>query len=160
MEDGRKEAARKAGVQLILGPKNPRLLRQAIMGLEEDNPDVHQTFRAQTRDIDPGVSILCLHQIGDETAVHNGEELIPVNLAAVPARLVKTLLQNTITIQHRSVINALVEQPLPLSWQDNVSLRHTRPLLFTEGVCDLPGAKYYLKLTPKFGLEIIKKEAT
>ena len=109
--------------------------------------------------MDPGVSIICLYQNGEETAVHDGKNLIPFDLEAIPFHLVKTLLQNMLTIQHRGVINALAEQPLPPHWQDNASLRHARPLLFTNNVCDLPDSKYYLKLTPTFGLEIIKKEA-
>lgn len=159
MEDNWRKAESKAKGQLILEPKNARLMRQSILGLEEDNPEVHQTFRAQTRDMDPGVSIICLYQNGEVTAVHDDKNLIPFDLEAIPFHLVKTLLQNMLTIQHRGVINALAEQPLPPNWQDNASLRHARPLLFTNNVCDLPDSKYYLKLTQTFGLEIIKKEA-
>lgn len=158
MKDNRQEAESKAGVQLILEPHNMRLMKQAILQLEEDDPEVHNTFRAQTRDIDPGVSVICLHQNGEGTTVHDGQKHIPFNLEAIPFNLTKILLKNMLNIQHRGVIKALAEQPLPKNWKDHASLRYARPLLFTNGICDLPNSKYYLKLTPTFGLEIIKKE--
>ncbi|VAW35174.1 CRISPR-associated helicase Cas3, partial [hydrothermal vent metagenome] len=164
MENNRQKAESKAGGQLVLAPSNMRLMKQAILQLEEDDPEVHQTFRAQTRDIDPGVSLICLHQNGDRTtkdtdvAVHDGQKLIPFNLETIPFSLTKTLLKNMLNIHHRGVIKALVDQPLPKNWKDHAALSYARPLLFINGICDLPDSKYYLKLTQTFGLEIIKKE--
>jgi len=159
MEDNRCKAESKAGGQLILKPDNMRLMKQAILGLEEDDPSVHQTFRAQTRDIDPGVSIICLHQKGEKTAVYNNDQLVPFNLEAIPFNLTKILLKNMLNIHHRGVIRALEDQPLPKNWKTHAALRYARPLLFINNICELPNSKFYLKLTRTFGLEIIKKEA-
>jgi hypothetical protein len=152
------EAERKASDQLVLSPGNRRLLKQCIKDLDEESPDVHETFRAQTRDIDPGISLVCLHGEGEVVYIYTKDGKVTINLEeGVWPGLIKALQQNTITVQHKAVVHHFVPQPVPASWQKQAALRHCRPVLFTNNVYD-DVEKYTLKLTQALGLEIIKRE--
>ena len=156
-ENDDRETEAKAGRQPILPPDNRRLLSQKMAGLEEDNPEVHETFRAKTRDIDVSLTLVCLRKTADAVAIYDGEKQISFNLEdPLPPDLPKKLLQNGISIQHRGVVNHFIPQQLPSSWQENSALRYCRYAIFEDGECDLP--RYTLKLDKQFGLQIIKKE--
>jgi len=159
MDDNRHKAKIKAGQQLVMAPNNSRLLKQRNANLDEESPAVHETFRAQTRDIDPGIALVCLHREGESLIIHTKEGKKTINLqAAVPRNLIKHLQQNTITVQHKGLVHHFVDQQPPTSWQKEAALRHCRPVVFDGGHYDDPNLKYVLHLSPKFGLEIIKKE--
>jgi CRISPR-associated endonuclease/helicase Cas3 len=159
MIDDNREAKQKAEGQLILAPQKSRLLKQAVVGLDEDNPEIHQTFRAQTRDIDVGISLICLHRKEDRIFIHTLEGELKVNLVEeVPFHQIKYLQQNTITVQHKALFYHFVYQKLPESWQNQAALRHYRTVIFEdERNGDVPN--YTLKLSRDFGLEIVKQEA-
>lgn len=152
------KAETKATEQLVLAPANPRLLKQRNENLDEESPDVHETLRAQTRDIDPDITLICLHQEEDNIFAYNNDGAIAVKLEARPTPdVIKLLLQNSITVQHKAVLHHFLAQPVPASWQQQSTLRHCRPVLFQDGVYEL--GKYTLKLSQTLGLEICKKEA-
>lgn len=152
------KAETKATEQLVLAPANPRLLKQRNENLDEESPDVHETLRAQTRDIDPGITLVCLHQEKDNIFACNNDGKIAVKLEVQPTPdVIKLLLQNSITVQHRTVLRHFLAQPVPTSWQRQATLRHCRPVLFQSGVYELDN--YILKLSQALGLEICKKEA-
>ena len=159
MQDNQRKAEAKAGAQLILEPNNRRLLRQTIRQLEEDDPDVHASFRAQTRDIAPGVSIVCLQKQGDVLYVADEEGQHKVNLENKPyPDLVKRLLQHTITVHRRDLVNALLELEPPTGWQQDPSLRHHRAVSFENGRSSIPNTPFILQLSREYGLEIFKEE--
>ncbi len=154
------EAERKASNQLVLTPGSQRLLKQRNENLDEESPDVHETLRAQTRDIDPGISLVCLHQAEEGVFIYTGDGSMTINLeGALTANVIKQLQQNIITVQHKEVVRYFVPQPLPAGWQEQAALRHCRPILFTNGRYTAM-EKHDLCLTQALGLEIIKKEAT
>jgi CRISPR-associated endonuclease/helicase Cas3 len=151
------ENAAKADRQPILPPDNRRLLSQRMAGLEEDNPEVHAAFRAKTRDIDVSMRLICLHKTAVSIAIYDQEKRIAFNLEdPLRSNLPQKLLQNSITIQHKGLVNHLVPQQLPPSWQENAALRYCRYAVFEDGVCDLP--QYTLKLSKQLGLQITRKE--
>ncbi len=158
MNEDDREAKQKAARQLILSPGKSRLLEQSIADLDEESPDVHATFRAQTRDIDPGISLVCLHREDGQLFIYTPAGQLAVNLdEAPPFTQIKHLQQNTITVQHKAVFHHFLEMAPPPSWQKEAALRHCRALIFDRGVhTEVP--KYTLRLSPKFGLEIIKQE--
>ena len=159
MQKDEREAKQKAKGQLILAPNKSRLLSQSVAGLDEDNPEVHQTFRAQTRDIDAGISLVCLHKIDNELYIFTKSGTIAVNLDQdFPQNHLKHLQQNIITVQHHAVFRRFVAQDPPKPWRNEAALRHLRPVIFENGRNDdVPN--YTLKLSRDFGLEISKQEA-
>lgn len=158
MDDHRREAEQKATSQLVLAPDDRRLLKQRNANLEEEAPDVHEIFRAQTRDIDPGIALVCLHREGETLFIYTQDGKIALDLKAEPTPwLIKQLQQNTITVQHKAVTHHFIPQQPPASWQKQAALRHCRPVEFVDTYySDVP--KYTLRLTQKLGLEIIKQE--
>lgn len=105
-----------------------QLLKQRNENLDEESPDIHKTFRAQTRDIDPGISLICLHQEGSMIYVYTRDGKVAVNLEEdVWPDLIKVLQQNTITVQHKAIVHHFVPQSIPASWQKQAALRHCRP---------------------------------
>lgn len=158
MESRRYEAGAKAAKQLIVAPGNVRLLRQRMLELDEESPEVHETIRAQTRDIDPGITLVCLHREEGELFLLTEAGNLPVDLNAnVPEDQLRDYHLNTITLQHRYVFQYFINQPVPAAWRDQAALRTCRSVVFDDGVCAL-GGKYTLKLSRESGLEIIKTE--
>ena len=158
MKATERKAQAKAGQALILKPDNRRLLKQEILGLEEDNPETHNTFRAQTRDIDFSITVVCLHRDTNELHIYgkNGEHL-PIDLNSTPRpNMVKMLLQNALSIQHRGIGKYFVEQNPPQSWRKSAALRYCRYTIFENGICELPN--YTLRLSRELGLEMIERE--
>jgi CRISPR-associated endonuclease/helicase Cas3 len=159
LQNKERETRARASQPLILKPTNRRLLAQPISDLEEDDPTTHKAFRAQTRDIDFSITIVCLHRINGGVGIYNEErKMIAFDLEAnLDPDLVQYLLKNSLGLQHRRVGKYFVDQKIPKLWQDNAALRHVRYVIFDDGVChDVPG--FTLIITPEFGLEIIKQE--
>ena len=159
LESEQRKAQAKASQDLILAPHERGLLAQQSLGLEEDNPEVHKTLQAQTRDIDFSVTVVCLHQDESGLFIYD-EESNPVRIDLnTPPQRKQTglLLQNAVTIQNIGIGKHFVEQQPPQSWSRNAALRYCRHAVFVNGTYDLP--KYVLKLNQDFGLETIKKEA-
>ena len=159
MREEDREARQKAKGQLILVPNKSRLLSQAVAGLDEDNPEVHKTFQAQTRDIDSGISLVCLHKNEDGLCIYTKNGTISINLTEdFPRNHLKHLQQNIISVQHIAVYLRFVAKEVPKPWRNEAALRHLRPVIFENGENnEVPN--YTLKLSQEFGLEIIKQEA-
>ncbi len=140
-------------------PDDARLLKQRNANLDEESPDVHETLRAQTRDIDPGIALVCLHREGEQLVIYTPTGKETIDLQAAPSRtLIQHLQQNTITVQHKALLHHFLDQQLPASWQKEAALRHCRPVIFENGCYTHADLKYILRLSQKLGLEIIKKE--
>ena len=158
LQNSERSIQAKAGQGLIHAPCERRLLDQAFLELEEDDPRSHETLRAKTRDIDFSITVVCIHQNSEGLFIFGEKgQRIWVDLNREPSKdLVKVLLQNSVAIQNPSVGKHFVEQALPQSWQRNAALRYVRYATFKEGRCELP--KHNLKLSRNYGLETIKKE--
>ena len=72
MDKGEDKAQAKAGMELVLTPDSRRQLSQRMLDLEEDDPQVHATRSARTRDIDFSIDLVCLHRDGDGLYVFAG----------------------------------------------------------------------------------------
>lgn len=64
LKQKRRKQRKKAEPSLIKSPDSIELLSQTFLELDEDNPVVHETFQAKTRDIAPGIALVCLFQAG------------------------------------------------------------------------------------------------
>lgn len=159
MEHNRREAIRKAAQQLVRKPDDAQLLKQRNANLDEESPDVHETFRAQTRDIDPGIALVCLHREGGQLILYTPNGKKALHLETKPSHdLVKWLQQNSITLQHKGLLSHFLNEQPPPSWRETGALRHCRPVIFENGWYEHPTLAYQLHLSQKFGLQIIKKE--
>lgn len=158
--DGQTRAAEfKAAVALVVAPAED-VLGQGNIALEEDNPGIHQAFQARTRDIDPGVSLVCLHRRGDRVTLDAAAGSPAVDLSRAPNRdTVGQLLRRTITIHNRGVVFRLLDETLPAAWRETSALRHHRLALFENDEYSPPGANFRLRLSDELGLEILFEEA-
>jgi hypothetical protein len=126
---------------------------------DDDDPVVHETLRAITREAEPSVQVVCLvRRAGPVFVSEEGADLVDLN--AVPDRtLTGRLITRTITVSRPSLVRALLDggEYLPEAWKDRPLLRHRRALVFTGGLATVGGDR--LRLHPELGLVIEKADA-
>ena len=132
--------------------------RQHLIGSPDDEllfshhgfrwPD-EATGQALTRDIPPGIDIVCLID----------EPLMPVAQRVPNPAETAMLLRHKLTIRNRGVMRALEALPDHKTWAGQPQLKYARPLVFEDERCQLPDSPYSLRLTRDYGLEIINREA-
>jgi CRISPR-associated endonuclease/helicase Cas3 len=147
--------------RLVPKPQDEDLLYTSILGLAEDNPNIHKDFRALTRLADPGVLVICLHQTPHGLALEPDGMGAPLDLDTAPGREeIHALLQRGLNIQNPRAVQAILEIPAPAPWQHIAALQHYHPLVFDEmGQCRLSSAGLTLILSRETGLTI-EKEAS
>jgi CRISPR-associated endonuclease/helicase Cas3 len=158
IKQSQRKAQIKANQRLVRRPDYEDLLGDRSLGLEEDNPDVHQTLQAFTRLIPPSISLACLHQ--GETGIFLEPDLTgeTIDLDRTPNRQTsKILAQYTITLTRQDVVKHFQEQTPPVAWRKEATLCHYRCVLFHNGQYKLPGTPITLRLTHEFGLEILEE---
>ena len=125
---------------------------------DEDDPVIHETLRAITRDAEPSVQVICL--VGRDGQVFVSEEAVdPVELTVAPNRpLTGQLVRRTISVSRLSLVRALLNRAeyLPAGWKDRPLLHHRRAIVFTDGVAIVGGDR--LLLHPELGLVIQKAD--
>lgn len=157
MQAKQEAAVIEAGIRDILAPGERGLLTQRNPALTEDDPNTHQRFRALTRLIDPGVSVICLHETlnGPALEPHSSRLLDlgqPLSYTDVQA-----ILQCVVEIRDRRILYHLLEEEahqLPYAWRDERALKYHCMAVFRDGVCRVEGTRFVLKLSREFGLEI------
>lgn len=162
LKQDQREQDKKAKQPLIRPPEDYGLLSRTILGLNEDNPTVHETLQAKTRDIAPGITLVCLFQ------AEHGVRLSPDNDAPAFDHLAplardderaRELWQNSITVQNWTLIHHFgpQEESVPTAWREHPVLRYTRPVIFVEGIYRFThNAKTYeLRLSRTLGLQVI-----
>lgn len=126
---------------------------------DDENPVVHETLRAITRDGEPSVQVVCL--IERDGRFFTSEEAVDVlDLSLPPQRpLISRLVKRTITVTRPSVVRALLDgaEYLPAAWKDRPLLRHRRALAFSDGVATIGDTR--LRLDSELGLVIGKADA-
>lgn len=140
-----KKEESKAKGNLIRHPndsaKPDEFLEKFSKGLEEDNPDIHQSLQALTRLTEPSVQVVCLSE------PDNGD----LSVKPPPAQI-KFFLKKAMTITDKRVVFTLREQPIPSGWKKTPALRYHRPLIFSEGNTSV--GRHTLRLDPELGLLI------
>ena len=166
MRRDRHEAQQKAKMQIVDKPTSEQLLYDTNLGLEEDNPAIHQTLQVKTRDIGPTLSLICLH-----AAEQEGRVLLDPNDAAafdltVPPDpdLTKHLLQRCVNVQQWALLNHFLDEDMPPenappAWRKNSVLRQARAVIFKEGKYHFSDGKhdYTLSLDRDYGLKLEKQ---
>jgi len=146
------DSMRSAEARMVREPSYGRLLWETSMDLEEDDPAVHQAFRALTRDTPPSVSLVCLHQTSRGLATaREGDD--PLTIASPDKQTVTKLLGCTVNVQNAAVVDHFLGQES--SWGRIPALRYHRLAVFRNGFCCLEGRGITLRLSQELGLEII-----
>ena len=128
------------------------------LSLEEDNPELHNHYRALTRWQDrPSVEIICLETVDGRPQVRSGDGLDPVDLAAPPDdELADKLVRRSVRISGRAAAELLNTGP-PDGWRSNSLLRHNRAVVFDESG-HFTGNTFELRLDPKLGIVIPRSD--
>jgi hypothetical protein len=149
-----------AKARMIHSPESecfPDMLPSTGGILEEDDPQVHRTLQALTRLGPPGISVVCLHRVGDKVFL-DSEALALVDLAAVPTpESRRALVQASVSVSNHVVYTYFANQPTPSAWRKDPVLRHMRAVELIQGGFNGPG--FTLILDPKLGLLIETRRA-
>lgn len=148
--------------RLINLPQDEDLLLRHNEGLEEDNPLVHETFRAQTRLGDPTVSLLCLYQTDQGIALEPDGSGAPCDIQHRPTTAeARQLLMRAVSVQRKDVVHYfLSNDPRTAEWKRSAAVRDHYPIVFDcNGEYQPVGANFILRLSHEFGLEVLYKEA-
>ena len=160
MERQHKEKSRKAREKMIASPDKDDILRKNNQGLEEENPELHDAFRALTRLGPPTISLVCLHRVGKKLNTAPDGTGMEVLLSKYPSEeLTRALVEATVTVSHWKVVSAYFkQQKCPAAWRKHPLLKRYYLAEFTNGKCKVTETEYTLYLSHTLGLEI-KKDA-
>lgn len=145
-ELGERRSAFRGAQHVIAAPGDDSLVGRFSERLPDD--DEHGIT---TRDIRPGVDIICVSGTSDG--------LLPVLVDRKPRQdEIQQYLQHRITVHKSELVKALKALPVNPHWESIAALRFARPLVFTQGECLVPNTHYRLKLSPLYGLEFVKEK--
>jgi len=142
MESEHSESERVASKLIVSKPKDPHeLIEDFNEQLREDeDPEVHRSIRAATREGDPSITIIFL----------------PSDVPLTPIPEVRKLLDHSAKLSHRGVFQATLEKgEIPGEWRDNAHLRHAR-LLRLNGQNQGRVGNYLLTVDENLGIVIEK----
>ena len=129
---------------------------------DEENPNVHDAFRATTRLASPGISLICLHRVGEEIAFEIDGKGSGIKLTQRPyTRDAKRLLKYAVNVQNHQAVAYFAEKMKTLhpEWKKSALVRYHYPVVFENGKWSEKGASFTMELSREFGLKIIPKEA-
>lgn len=169
MEEAIKKAERderkaiiEARKRLISTPDDEDLITTHNMGLEEEDANVHEAFRALTRLAEPGISIICLHRVNGNLYLDPNNLKEPLDITIKPDKeLARQLLRRSLNIQNWAVVRYFSENEPELHWKhwkEAAALKYSIPIVFEDGKCKLKDSKYTLALDRQIGLEIQKEK--
>lgn len=161
MHRERNAVENKAKDYLVLPPGNKYLLEQSLRQLEEDDPTVHASFQARTRDIAPGVALIGLF-ITEHGLALEPDGTNPIDLDAPLSPKTVTLLdQYVLNVQHWAALRHFVEQEPPATWRRQPRLRYCRALVLEPNGYrfSVEQRTYVIRLSRELGLQITQEEA-
>ncbi len=151
-----------AGLRLVPGPDDDKLLTDAWQELDDDeNPALHPQVRALTRLADPGMTLVCLHRLPDGSLnlEPDGSGTV-VDLDSEPDRdSTRALQRYSLDIRHPTLVRHLAERLPWRAWARCPALRYAYPLVFSAGRCSLDGTNLTLQLDRAFGLRVDQEES-
>jgi CRISPR-associated endonuclease/helicase Cas3 len=126
-----------AEMNLIAWPDDADVFSTRNRQLDEDNPELHEAWRALTRLTRPSVTLVCLHRQADGRVTLEPEGQIPVDLTRKPNRQLTTeLAQHAVTISDYRVVKHFLSLETPLGWREHALLRYYRAAIFDHGRCE------------------------
>lgn len=150
--------------QRIVPRPDEDVMERENLGLEEDDPRVHEAFQAYTRADRPGVNVVCLHRIDGQLYLDPSGKTPAYDPRTKPnAALARDLARQGVAIRRPAVekflLQALIDaqtKTILTRWKKVAALRYHRVLIFDAGTCILGDSGYTLRLSREFGLEINK----
>jgi CRISPR-associated endonuclease/helicase Cas3 len=139
------ESEKAARRLMVSEPKDPSDLVEEFNDqlVDDEDPQVHESIRAATRESDPFITVVMQPASKDYTTVSDVSE-------------VRKLLDWSVKLSHRGIYHALVDKgESPTEWSKNVHLRHARLLWLDEQGQGTVG-DYVLKVDEKLGVIIEK----
>lgn len=150
-DDKLNKKRRKAKLCRITEADDPDLFENVLLELEEDNPEVHKSYQALTRDDDlPSVSVIPLTQA----------EIQSFDVDAEPEKQTREfLMRREVKVAKWLLSDKLIDATdlKPAAWKKSPLLRHHR-LLRLDGQNSFPIANYRIILDERLGLRIKKGE--
>ena len=155
MDKAREEAQEKAYTRLIPKPYRDDLLERCRADLVEDDPKIHETFQAFTRDVRPSISLVCLHEVSwGSIALDSNVPSSAVNLDQKPnGEQTKALVKNSVSVNRFDVVRYFGQQSVPQGWREHALLKEYRAVVFKSNVYQADD--FSLQLSHELGLEII-----
>lgn len=154
-----REDSYKAETNLVPHPNTENLVTNPMQDLKDDeDPTVSEQLKAITRLIPPGVNLVCLHKMDDETLNTEPDgsgKAIDLNRVPDKATL-KELLLHSVALHRQDVVRLLAEKTHP-KWQRKTALRYHIPLIFEKNRCPLEGTDLTLTLSKELGLQVQKE---
>ena len=138
MEQAMDKDAYKARRNLISWPHDVDGLLASNFQLDEDNPELHEAWRALTRLTPPSVTLVCLHRQPDGRTTLDRAGRHGVDLSVEPNRdTIKALSQETVNVSSRPVVKHFLALAPPPGWESRAGLRYYRAAIFENGHCPL-----------------------
>ena len=132
------------GAQFVIGePSSKRLIGRYSARLSDD-----EERSIKTRNIRPGLGIICIMDEDSLALIQRKPSRDDVN----------SLLRYKVTVRHRDVKYALEQLEANPNWKRIPQLKYARAVEFDGDRYDAPNSPYSLRLTPDYGLEIIRQE--
>lgn len=143
-----------AKTYLIDRPESERLLGKNVTGLKEEAPEIHSAFRAMTRLIPPGVSLVCFFQLSDgTTTLADGKTAFDPQQVPSDSEM-EMIFKSTVSVHDYRIVEYFLGQGAPAAWRKTAALRNHYPVIFKEGKCTLNDITLSLSKQP--GLEILE----
>jgi len=134
-------------------PERPRrVLGEPNRKLDDDeNPQLHETIRALTRDAEPTITVVC------QGTDKQGGSLAPMVDGPLSSAQARAILRFSLSIQKKAIFFALLNEQPPANWRENPHLRYSRVLNFERGICTSQPGGFTLSLDREEGLVIEKR---
>jgi len=156
MMEHRDQDQYKALKNMIPSPDDEDILSATNRQLDEDNPELHEAWRALTRLAQPNVTLICLHEQDGQVAL-DADGQIPVDLTRPPdGEMAKALAQRAVTVSNYQVVRHFLAHGPPEGWREHAMLRYNRAAIFRQGKCDVGDNK--LVLDSRLGLLVEREE--
>lgn len=151
------EANRNAERVVIPAPQPPKFLLQAFNAdlADDEDPAIHPTLRAATRDGRPSIQVVCL------CATPEGWQPWGCDLRLTPETVpthtqTQALLRAAVPVSTPGLYQALQVLAPPPGWRHHPHLRYTRAVVFAHNTTEV--GPYVLTLDETLGLLITRKE--
>lgn len=121
---------------------------------DDDDPAVHASLRAVTRDGEESVQLVCVVDRDGQLFVDETDSA-PIDLTVAPDRaLTARLARRTVSVSRASLVRELLTNPsyAAEAWRENALLRHRRVARFARGVATIGDTR--LELDPELGLKL------
>ncbi len=161
-EEGKRRTEERGSSKVIPSPDFDVPWQATGCPLEEEDPDLHRSLQAQTRDAPPSVELVCLYDSASGPCF-NPEGTDPIDLKAKPTTdVIRKVLNRAVSMGDPTIVRFFRERNTPRSWERSALLGRYKVAVFskvfplTEHCCTCGGRT--LVLSEELGLRIKESE--